>query len=121
MRKDFIFTSESVSEGHPDKVSDRISDAVVDHFIAKDHERPEGKDRQDQRCKEQAQRATQAAGSANSSSPRGHGTAEEKAVLQSTAKTTPADISTAEASKILTKTGLSEALAPLLNMYQTYK
>ena len=36
MRKDFIFTSESVSEGHPDKVSDRISDAVVDHFIAKD-------------------------------------------------------------------------------------
>ena len=36
MRKDYIFTSESVSEGHPDKVSDRISDAVVDHFIAKD-------------------------------------------------------------------------------------
>ena len=36
MRKDFIFTSESVSEGHPDKVCDRISDAVVDHFIAKD-------------------------------------------------------------------------------------
>ena len=36
MRKDFIFTSESVSEGHPDKVSDRISDMVVDHFIAKD-------------------------------------------------------------------------------------
>ena len=36
MRKDYIFTSESVSEGHPDKVSDRISDAVVDHFIEKD-------------------------------------------------------------------------------------
>jgi len=36
MRKDYIFTSESVSEGHPDKVSDRISDAVVDHFISKD-------------------------------------------------------------------------------------
>ena len=36
MRKDYIFTSESVSEGHPDKVSDRISDMVVDHFIAKD-------------------------------------------------------------------------------------
>ena len=36
MRKDYFFTSESVSEGHPDKVSDRISDAVVDHFIAKD-------------------------------------------------------------------------------------
>ena len=32
MRKDYIFTSESVSEGHPDKVSDRISDMVVDHF-----------------------------------------------------------------------------------------
>ena len=36
MRKDYLFTSESVSEGHPDKVSDRISDMVVDHFIAKD-------------------------------------------------------------------------------------
>ena len=36
MRKNYIFTSESVSEGHPDKVSDRISDMVVDHFIAKD-------------------------------------------------------------------------------------
>jgi S-adenosylmethionine synthetase len=36
VRKDYIFTSESVSEGHPDKVSDRISDMVVDHFIAKD-------------------------------------------------------------------------------------
>ena len=35
MRKDYIFTSESVSEGHPDKVSDRISDMVVDHFIAR--------------------------------------------------------------------------------------
>ena len=30
---DFIFTSESVSEGHPDKVSDRISDEVVDLFL----------------------------------------------------------------------------------------
>jgi len=36
MRKNYIFTSESVSEGHPDKVSDRISDVVVDHFISKD-------------------------------------------------------------------------------------
>ena len=36
MKRDYFFTSESVSEGHPDKVSDRISDAVVDHFIAKD-------------------------------------------------------------------------------------
>jgi len=35
MKRDYFFTSESVSEGHPDKVSDRISDAVVDHFIAK--------------------------------------------------------------------------------------
>ena len=30
MKKDFLFTSESVSEGHPDKVCDRISDMVVD-------------------------------------------------------------------------------------------
>ena len=30
-----FFTSESVSEGHPDKVSDRISDMVVDTFISK--------------------------------------------------------------------------------------
>ena len=37
MRKgDFVFTSESVSEGHPDKVCDRISDAVVDAFIGAD-------------------------------------------------------------------------------------
>ena len=36
MKRDYSFTSESVSEGHPDKVSDRISDAVVDHFIGKD-------------------------------------------------------------------------------------
>ncbi len=33
---DFVFTSESVSEGHPDKVCDRISDAVVDAFLALD-------------------------------------------------------------------------------------
>ena len=33
-RKSHIFTSESVSEGHPDKVCDRISDAVLDTFIA---------------------------------------------------------------------------------------
>ena len=36
MKRDYSFTSESVSEGHPDKVSDRISDTVVDHFIGKD-------------------------------------------------------------------------------------
>ena len=34
--KNYLFTSESVSEGHPDKVSDRISDMVVDSFISKD-------------------------------------------------------------------------------------
>jgi S-adenosylmethionine synthetase len=34
--KDFIFTSESVSEGHPDKVCDRISDSIVDAFLARD-------------------------------------------------------------------------------------
>lgn len=33
---DFIFTSESVSEGHPDKVADQISDAVVDALLAQD-------------------------------------------------------------------------------------
>ena len=32
-----LFSSESVSEGHPDKVADQISDAVVDAFLAKDH------------------------------------------------------------------------------------
>ena len=31
---DFVFTSESVSEGHPDKICDRISDAIVDTFLA---------------------------------------------------------------------------------------
>jgi len=35
-KKNYLFTSESVSEGHPDKVSDRISDAVVDAFLAAD-------------------------------------------------------------------------------------
>ena len=33
-RSDYIFTSESVSEGHPDKVADRISDTVVDAFLS---------------------------------------------------------------------------------------
>ncbi|MEM8827639.1 MAG: methionine adenosyltransferase [Pseudomonadota bacterium] len=37
-RTDYIFTSESVSEGHPDKVSDQISDAIVDLLIGKDPE-----------------------------------------------------------------------------------
>ncbi|MDE1969732.1 MAG: methionine adenosyltransferase [Alphaproteobacteria bacterium] len=34
--RDYVFTSESVSEGHPDKVADRISDAVVDAYLAAD-------------------------------------------------------------------------------------
>ncbi len=34
--KNFLFTSESVSEGHPDKVSDRISDMVVDNYLSND-------------------------------------------------------------------------------------
>jgi len=36
MSKNFIFTSESVSEGHPDKVADQISDAVLDALLAQD-------------------------------------------------------------------------------------
>ncbi|MBW8783454.1 MAG: methionine adenosyltransferase [Novosphingobium sp.] len=38
MRSEYLFTSESVSEGHPDKVADQISDAIVDLFLAKDPE-----------------------------------------------------------------------------------
>jgi S-adenosylmethionine synthetase len=38
MRNSYLFTSESVSEGHPDKVADQISDAIVDLFISKDPE-----------------------------------------------------------------------------------
>ncbi len=37
-RQNYIFTSESVSEGHPDKVCDRISDAVLDAFLTEDTE-----------------------------------------------------------------------------------
>jgi S-adenosylmethionine synthetase len=36
MSKDFIFTSESVTEGHPDKLCDQISDAIVDRFLRQD-------------------------------------------------------------------------------------
>src|SRR5690606_28141989 len=36
MRGNYLFTSESVSEGHPDKVCDRISDAIVDEFLGAD-------------------------------------------------------------------------------------
>ena len=35
-KSDFLFTSESVSEGHPDKVCDRVSDAIVDLYLAAD-------------------------------------------------------------------------------------
>ncbi|MEL7139564.1 MAG: S-adenosylmethionine synthetase N-terminal domain-containing protein, partial [Pseudomonadota bacterium] len=37
-RGNYLFTSESVSEGHPDKVCDQISDAIVDMLIAKEPE-----------------------------------------------------------------------------------
>ena len=36
MQKDFLFTSESVSEGHPDKIADQISDAVLDAILKQD-------------------------------------------------------------------------------------
>ena len=36
MSTDFVFTSESVTEGHPDKLCDQISDAIVDHYLALD-------------------------------------------------------------------------------------
>ena len=36
MKKNYLFTSESVSEGHPDKVADQISDAVLDEFLRRD-------------------------------------------------------------------------------------
>ena len=36
MKHNFMFTSESVTEGHPDKLCDQISDAIVDAFLAAD-------------------------------------------------------------------------------------
>ena len=36
MKNNYLFTSESVSEGHPDKVCDRISDMLVDNYIKND-------------------------------------------------------------------------------------
>jgi S-adenosylmethionine synthetase len=36
MLRDYIFTSESVSEGHPDKIADQISDAVLDAILTQD-------------------------------------------------------------------------------------
>lgn len=38
MNKNYLFTSESVSEGHPDKVADQISDNLLDEFLARDPE-----------------------------------------------------------------------------------
>jgi S-adenosylmethionine synthetase len=38
LTQDFVFTAESVSEGHPDKICDRISDAIVDTFLAAEPE-----------------------------------------------------------------------------------
>ncbi len=36
MQKDFMFTSESVTEGHPDKLCDQISGAILDRFLQQD-------------------------------------------------------------------------------------
>jgi S-adenosylmethionine synthetase len=36
MKKNFVFTSESVTEGHPDKLCDQVSDAIIDHFLESD-------------------------------------------------------------------------------------
>ena len=36
MRHNYLFTSESVTEGHPDKIADQISDGILDAFIAQD-------------------------------------------------------------------------------------
>ena len=35
-RQNYLFTSESVSEGHPDKICDRISDAILDAFLTEE-------------------------------------------------------------------------------------
>ena len=37
-RNDYLFTSESVSEGHPDKVCDQISDAMIDMILSREPE-----------------------------------------------------------------------------------
>jgi S-adenosylmethionine synthetase len=36
----YLFTSESVSEGHPDKIADQISDAILDAILGEGQERP---------------------------------------------------------------------------------
>lgn len=40
MAEQFIFTSESVSEGHPDKVADQVSDSILDAILEKDPHAP---------------------------------------------------------------------------------
>jgi len=42
-RGSYLFTSESVSEGHPDKVADRISDEILDGLLARDPARAGGR------------------------------------------------------------------------------
>ena len=37
MIKDFVFTSQSVTEGHPDRLCDTISDSIVDSFLRQDY------------------------------------------------------------------------------------
>ena len=36
MARSFLFTSESVTEGHPDKICDKVSDALLDEFLKQD-------------------------------------------------------------------------------------
>ena len=38
MERSYLFTSESVTEGHPDKVCDQVSDAILDEFLRQDPE-----------------------------------------------------------------------------------
>ena len=42
MRHNYLFTSESVTEGHPDKIADQISDGILDAIIAQDKYSPSG-------------------------------------------------------------------------------
>ena len=39
MNNNYLFTSESVSEGHPDKICDQISDAIVDAYLEKSEQK----------------------------------------------------------------------------------
>ena len=44
MAKHCLFTSESVTEGHPDKICDQISDAILDEILTRSEERRVGKE-----------------------------------------------------------------------------